>query len=100
MILFISRINLTVQIAATIGLGLFMSGIYSTILANAGPNFSEYRLAFGYFFMLAGLGPVILPTVIGVISERYGIQIGIRTLGFAAAALLVISFINTRLEKK
>ena len=97
---FISNVNLTLQIVATVGLGLFMSGTYSTILADAGPVFSEYKLAFGYFFMFSGLGPVIMPTIIGFISERYGIRIGIRALAVTAAALLVISILNIRLDKK
>lgn len=100
MALFISSPSLPLQIVATVGLGLSMSGTYSTILANAGPVFSEYKLAFGYFFMLSGLGPAIMPTVIGVISERYGINIGIKALAITAAALLVISIVNLRLDKK
>ena len=100
MALFVSRINLPLQIAAMVGLGLFMSGTYSTILADAGPIFSEYKLAFGYFFMMAGLGPVIMPSVIGFIAERQGIRVGIRFLAVAAAALLVISFLNVRLDNK
>ena len=98
--LFICKINLTLQIVATVGLGLFMSGTYSTILADAGAIFSEYKLAFGYFFMFSGLGPVTLPAIVGVVAERQGIQTGIRILAFAAAALLAISIVNIRLEKK
>lgn len=100
MALFLSITKLPLQIAATVGLGLFMSGVYSTVLADAGPIFSEYKLAFGYFFMFSGLGPVILPSVVGIISERYGIQTGIRALSVAAAALLVISVFNLRLDKR
>ena len=100
MALFISNISLGLLIAATVGLGLFMSGTYSTILASAGPIFSEYKLAFGYFFMLAGLGPVIMPSIVGLISERHGISVGIRALAVVAAALLVISVLNVRLENK
>ena len=99
MALFISKTNLPLQIAATVGLGLFISGTYSTILVNAGPVFSEYKLAFGYFFMLSGLGPVILPSIIGVISERHGIQTGIRALAVPVAALLAISIVNMRLDR-
>ena len=100
LLLFVCEIGLTLQIVATIGLGLFMSGIYSTILASAGPIFSEYKLAFGYFFMFSGLGPVILPAVVGFIAERQGIQVGIRALIVTAVALPIISYINTRLDKK
>ena len=100
MALFVSKIGLNLQIIATIGLGLFMSGTYSTILADAGPIFSEYKLAFGYFFMLSGLGPTIMPAIIGLVTERHGIRIGIRVLAVAATALLVFSIVNTRLEKK
>ena len=98
--LFISNTNLSLQVAITIGLGLFMSGTYSTILADAGPIFSEYKLAYGYFFMLAGLGPVLLPSIIGIFAERYGVRVGMRVLAVAAAALLVITVLNLRLEKK
>ena len=100
MALFISNISLPIQVAAMIGLGLFMSGTYSTILASAGPIFSEYKLAFGYFFMLSGLGPVITPTIVGLIAEHHGIQQGIKILAVVAAALLVISILNMRLDKQ
>ena len=100
MALFVSNVNLTFQVIATIGIGLFLSGTYSTILADAGYIFREYRLAFGYFFMLSGLGPVTMPSVVGLISERRGVQTGMRTLAVAAAALLVISIFNARLDKK
>ena len=99
MALFVCEVGLALQIAATIGLGLFMSGIYSTILVNTGSILSEFKLAFGYFFMLSGLGPVILPAIIGVIAERRDVLTGVRTLAIAAAALLVISIVNLRLEK-
>ena len=99
-VLFVSEINLTLQVASTIGLGLFMSGAHSSIIVNAGHIFSEYKLALGYFFMLSGLGPVIMPAVIGVISERHGVQIGIRVLAVAAAALLAVSILNIKLDKK
>ena len=98
--LFVSEISLPLQAAATVGLGLFMSGVFSSIIVNAGPIFSEYKLAFGYFFMLSGLGPVIVPAIIGVISERHGIQVGIRVTAVASAALLVVSILNVRLDKK
>ena len=100
MVLFVSKVNLSLQIAATIGLGLFMSGTYSTIIADAGHILSEYKLALGYFFMLSGLGPVIMPAIIGLISERYGIRIGIWIIAVAAAALLVISILNIKFDKK
>ena len=99
MALFVSGLGLPLQVAATIGLGLFMSGVYSTILADAGPIFSEYKLAFGFFFMLSGLGPVIMPSVVGVISERSGVSVGIRSLVVISVALLVISIINIRVDK-
>lgn len=99
LLLFVGNIGLGLQIAATIGLGLFMSGIYSTILASAGPIFSEYKLAFGYFFMISGLGPVIMPAVVGLISERHGILTGVRALAVVAVALPVIAYLNTRLDK-
>ena len=100
MALFISNVSLPLLIVAIVGLGLFLSGVYSTIIAGVGPISGEYKLAFGYFFMLAGLGPVIFPTIIGVVAERYGIQLGIRALIAPAAALVVLSILNVRFDSR
>ena len=99
-ILFNSNISLSLQVAATICLGLFMAGTHSTIIANTGPIFREYKVAFGYFFLLGGLGPVILPAVIGNITERYNIHNGMRILVVAAVVLFIASICNVFLEKR
>ena len=99
-VLFFSNIGIPLQVSAVVAMGLFMSGIYSTILASAGPIFSEFKYAFGYFFMLSGLGPVITPTIIGIVAERYGVFTGVRIITVVAALLLVISFLNVRIDKK
>jgi len=100
MALFISNISLPLQVAATICLGLFMAGTHSTIIADTGPIFRKYEVAFGYFFLLGGLGPVVLPAVIGIITERYTVHHGMRILAVAAIVLLGVSIWNVFLEKR
>jgi len=94
MILFLSNINFPLLVVSTIGLGIFMSGAYSTILADAGPIFSEYRNALGWFIMFGGLGTILFPAIIGRITERHGIQSGMNFLAVTAAAYLIVSFVN------
>ena len=100
MLLFVSSANLSLLVASTICLGLFMAGTYSTILADVGPIFREFKVAFGYFVMLGGLGPVVIPAIIGIVTERYSIQHGIKILAFATVVLLFISIANVFLEKR
>ena len=97
---FISNISLNASIAATIGLGLFMAGIYSTIISDAGHIFSEYKLAFGFFVTMAWLGPIIMPAVVGIISERHDVLTGIRVIAVGAFVFLVVSIWNVMLDRK
>ena len=98
--LFASNMSLAFLIAATVGLGLLIAGNYSTILADTGYIFKEYKLAFGYFIAISGLGPVVMSAIIGVISERYNIQAGIIVIFACAVLLLIASIVNLRLNKR
>ena len=100
MTLFVSGLGLAAQITVMVCLGLFMSGSYSTILTNAGHIFSEYRVAFGYFVTIAGLGTAIMPSIIGIIAERHGMQAGMKVFVVAAFAYLAITIWNATLDKK
>ena len=99
-VFFVFSTSTGLLIAATIGIGMFMSGYYSIVVADAGHVFSEYRLAFGYFVMLSGLGSVIMPSLIGVVAERQGVQAGIKILAAVAVILIVLAFWNVRTDKK
>lgn len=63
--------------------GLFLAGIFPTTLSFSAPLTSRYPLSLSYILMIAGLGAVIMPSVIGYIAERAGIFWGIGTVAIA-----------------
>ena len=82
------------MLAGTIGLGLSLSGMYGTTVANAGDVFGRYPLAMGIFVTLSGFGSIITPSVIGTVAESAGIRTGMRILLIPAALLLFAAILN------
>ena len=87
-------------VAATIGLGLFMSGFYGLALASGGHIFSEYKVALGFVMTVGGIGAVTMPALVGIIAERHSIQVGLVVLAVNVTALMVLTVFNARLAKK
>ena len=82
------------MLAGTIGLGLSLSGMYGTTVANAGDVFGRYPLAMGIFVTLSGFGSIITPSIVGALAEEAGIRVGMRILLLPAAALLAMAVFN------
>ena len=82
------------MLAGTIGLGLSLSGMYGTTVANTGDVFGRYPLAMGIFVTLSGIGSIVTPSVIGTVAESTGIRTGMRILLAPAAVLLVVAILN------
>lgn len=84
--------SLVPMLLGTVGLGLALSGMYGTTVANAGDVFSRYPLAMGVFVTVTSLGSVVAPSLIGCIADHTGIRAGMAVLlapGMAALALAV-----------
>ncbi len=86
--------SLIPMLAGTIGLGLSLSGMYGTTVANVGNIFGEYPLAMGIFVTTTSIGSVILPAIIGAIAEHRGIHMGMTVLLLPALLLLVCALHN------
>lgn len=59
-----------------IGFGYSMAGIYPTTVSFAGKIIQKYSLAWSFILTIAGLGAIIMPSVIGKIAETSGIFSG------------------------
>ena len=88
--------SLPLMLAGTIGLGLSLSGMYGTTVANAGDVFGRYPLAMGIFITLSGIGSIATPSVIGTVAESTGIRTGMRILLAPAFVLLAVAILNRR----
>lgn len=86
--------SLPLMLIGTVGLGLSLSGMYGTTVANAGDVFGRYPLAMGIFVTLSGIGSIITPSVIGTVAENAGIRTGMRILLVPAAVLLAAALLN------
>ena len=86
--------SLPLMLAGTIGLGLSLSGMYGTTVANAGDVFGRYPLAMGIFVTLSGIGSIVTPSVIGTVAESAGIRTGMRILLVPAVLLLAVAILN------
>jgi fucose permease len=67
-------------------IGFFASGIFPTSLSFAGELSKRYRLSFSYILTIAGIGAVLMPSIVGYIADIKGIIYGMASVG--AAVLL------------
>ena len=99
LVLLVTGTTLPILAVATIGLGLCMSGMYGTTVANAGDLFSRYPASMGIYVTLNGFGAAMAPAAIGIAANRTGIRWGFATLLIAGVLLVVSAVLNARYFK-
>ena len=82
------------MVAATVGFGLSVSGMYATSIANGGEIFQQYPFALGYYTTIAGSAGIVMPSVIGLLADSFGIRIGMSVLFFPLIFQLLFVLIN------
>ncbi|WAJ22118.1 MFS transporter [Lacrimispora xylanolytica] len=98
--LLISTKNLTLITAALLGLGFFLSGIYPTCIANAGPMIKGSTLGMSVLTAISAMGGIITPQIIGGIADRIGIVGSIGVLNINVFMVIFLSFLNFRNHHK
>ena len=73
MIFLIRARMITSVVIGIIGVGLFMSGIYPTTVASVGHITKKYPMALSVMLTIAGIGSILMPSIIGAIAESVGI---------------------------
>ena len=99
LVLLVTGTTLPILTVATVGLGLCMSGMYGTTVANAGDLFSRYPASMGIYVTLNGFGAAMAPAAIGIAANRAGIRWGFATLLIAGVLLVVSAVLNARYFK-
>lgn len=92
--------SLVPMLLGTVGLGLALSGMYGTTVANAGDVFSRYPLAMGVFVTVTSLGSVVTPSLIGCIAAHTGIRAGMAVLLVPGMAALALAVWNLRMGSR
>lgn len=71
------------------GFGFSMAGIYPTTVSFTGKIIDKYPMAWSYILTFAGLGSILMPSIIGKIAETAGIYYGMSSI----VAVVIIDLI-------
>ncbi|MDF2801000.1 MAG: hypothetical protein K0S61_903 [Anaerocolumna sp.] len=94
-LLLLSTQNIIVITLAIMGLGYSMAGIYPITIATFGNTIKKYPMSMGVLLMLGGVGAIIMPIVIGALSDQFGILVGMSAIVFAIVMMTFFVFINS-----
>ena len=74
--------------AAVLATSVAFSGIFPTALAMVGDRYHRHAgTVFGFVFTIAALGGMIAPSIVGHLSQAYGVRVGM-TVPLVGAALV------------
>ncbi len=76
-------------VAGIMGFGYSMAGTYPTTVSFTGGLIQKYPMAWSFILTLAGIGSIVMPSVIGRIAESRGIYSGMSAIG----AVLVVDLL-------
>lgn len=98
-ILLLSTRDLAMITFAIMGLGFSMAGIYPTTVATVGPTIKQYPMAMGVLLMIGGIGPILMPSITGILSDTFGILAGMSALIGAIVLMAVFVFLYVATNK-
>lgn len=81
-------------IAAVIGIGFGLSGLFANIFATSEDLFNRYALAISVYFAFVCIGGTAWPMLVGAVAENAGVWKGVCTILIPAAALMISTFVN------
>lgn len=93
-LLLLSTQNVTIITLAIMGLGYSMAGIYPITIATFGNTIKLYPMSIGVLLMIGGIGSIIMPMVIGALSDQFGILVGMSAIVFAIVMMTLFVFAN------
>lgn len=86
--------SLPMVTASLLGLGFFLSGIYPTCIANAGPLIQGSTLGMSLLTAISAMGGIITPQIVGGVADRVGIVAAISILVFNVIFVIILSAVN------
>jgi len=80
--------------AAALLTSLALSGVYPTTLALAGDRYRQRAgTVFGTLFSIGGIGGMVMPPILGRVSEAAGLRVGMGVPVAGAAAVTVLALV-------
>ncbi|WP_313131835.1 MFS transporter [Anaerocolumna sp.] len=93
-LLLLSTQNILVITIAIMGLGFSMAGIYPTTVSTFGSTIKLYPMSMGALLMLSSIGSILMPIIVGSLSDNWGIWAGMSAIVIAIVMMLVFVLIN------
>lgn len=93
-LLLLSTQNIFVITIAIMGLGFSMAGIYPITVSTFGGTIKLYPMSMGVLLMLGGIGSIIMPIIVGSLSDNFGIWAGMSAIVVAIVMMLGFVFTN------
>lgn len=82
-------------------LGFFLSGIYPTVMAQAGSLFPQYSGTIsGVLTAAGGFGGMLLPLSMGVVSDYAGLKVGLSVPLIATIIMFFLAILSFNYSKK
>ncbi len=70
-------------IIGIMGFGFSMAGIYATTVSFAGELIKKYSLAWSFILTTASLGSILMPSIVGILADSFGIATGVGSIAVA-----------------
>ncbi|MBE5800997.1 MAG: MFS transporter [Clostridiales bacterium] len=90
--------SITAVTLAVAGLGLCMAGICPMIYSDAALFTNTYPLATGALLAIGSSGAIAMPTVVGVMAEKFGFTGGMSAIMVTIVLLTVFSVLNVAVK--
>lgn len=94
--LLITTKSLPLVTAALLGFGFFLSGIYPTCIANAGPLIQGSTLGMSLITAISAMGGIITPQLVGGAADHIGIVAAVSILIINVVFVIILAAINFR----
>lgn len=95
-LILITTKSLPVVTAALLGFGFFLSGIYPTCVANAGPLIQGSDAGISLLTAISALGGIIAPQLVGAAADKIGIVGAVSILTVNVVLVILLSLANFR----
>ena len=83
----------------SVGLGLFMAGMYGTAIGDVGDLLEKYSLSMGMLIVIPGLVSTLMPSLIGILADLWDIRKGMMSIFALIILLLAVTIADLRQKR-
>lgn len=93
-IILLTATSMTPITIGIIGVGFCMAGLYPTTISCVGKILKAYPMGLSFLLTFAGLGAIIMPSLIGFVAQKVGIAGGMSIVIIAVVITVLFIFYN------